>query len=776
MKTFAGITRLVTEGFRGATSRFELKLLPEQPFVLLFGENGSGKSTLVDAIEFVLRGTKGSLADFKSTTIKHLSTLGTPSSPLRVELEAGGKYWTGSLERSQPRLDGPDTRPRVKILRRSRLAKIVAATPAERFDELDRFVNVEGVVASEAGLERAAKEAKQRLQDASREIADTELALQALWEESDRPAGNTVNWAKNIATTQAEASKRGGPNEEQGWIAGAQRTLENLIEACRRAGEATILLEEASNALNSIDREPPASSESGTEALLQLLDAARKLLTVEQDENACPLCRQPIDLAELRAGIEIRLKASEEQAEWLARRASAMKRVEMQRVLLERSQTDVLNTARALALQAAMPPQAIEASLATSLTAAAIEVEQATTTVKPLAEDVLSSLLPNLAARLTESNKALVADNEQRAQVARLWKQHDLAYRQGQKLENESDRLAHCLKIVRAMRQEFTDKILKEVAVEVNRLYRELHPDETELGGARFYLDPKQRASLHQAVKFGNADDLPPQACFSESHLLTLAFCLWLALAKREKPIDTILVLDDVVHAIDAPHMQRLAALLCAEREHFAQVIVTTHSRRFLRYLRDGPSPSGRLDCRALRWSLRGGIVQGPLPHYAEQLERALFKDFPDRHTVASKGGVLLEAILRQLAALYRRQVPFAEPTEPTLGELFNAWSLKEARRVTIERMDGSAFVAVGTLGETLAKLHGLNHIRNLVGAHANTEADEVPDREVEEFGRSVLELWRLVICTCGQMPRKSKDGAFVCHCRQLRFRPDRLD
>src|SRR3954470_22570903 len=104
MKSFAGITRLVAEGFRGATSQIELELSPELPFVLLFGENGSGKSTLVDAIEFALRGTKGSLGEMASTVLKHLATLGTNASPLTVELVAGGKRWTGNLERSQPRL------------------------------------------------------------------------------------------------------------------------------------------------------------------------------------------------------------------------------------------------------------------------------------------------------------------------------------------------------------------------------------------------------------------------------------------------------------------------------------------------------------------------------------------------------------------------------------------------------------------------------------------------------------------------------------------------
>jgi energy-coupling factor transporter ATP-binding protein EcfA2 len=775
MTTFAGITRLVAAGFRGATSRFELRLFPEHPFVLLFGENGSGKSTLVDAIEFVLRGTKGSLGDFKSTNLKHLATLGTPSSPLRVELEAGGTRWIGSLEGNQPRLEGPETRPRVEILRRSRLAKIVAATPTERFEQLDRFVNVEGVAASEAGLERAAKDAKQRLQEASRDIADAESALRALWEESGRPAGDPITWARRVATAQADVPEKMGPNEEQRWVAEAQWALESLTGARRRAGEAKIHWEEASNALRSLDREPSAGSESGAEALIELLVAARKILAAESNENACPLCLQPVDIAALRAGIETHLRASEEQAQWLARRAAAMKRVETQQAFLERVQAEVLDAARALARQAATPPQSIEAGLAARLTAAAAEAEVATTTTSRT-DDAFDSTLAGLATLLTESARARVADNERRAHIARLWKQHDLACQQGKTLEDESDRLARCLKIARAMRQEFTDNILKEVAGEVNRLYRELHPNETELGGARFYLDPKQRASLHQAVKFGHSDDLPPQACFSESHLVTLAFCLWLALAKRERPAETVLVLDDIVHAVDAPHMQRLAVLLGAERESFLQLIVTTHSRRFLRYLRDGLAPSGRLDCRILRWSLRGGIVQGPSLHAAEQLEKALSKESPDRKTVASKGGALLEAILRQLAALYRRPVPFAEPPEPALSELFNAWSLNEARCITIERSSGSTFAPVGTLGDVLGKLHGLPHIRNLLGAPTNTATGEVPDREVQDFGRCILELWRLTVCACGQIPGKEKDGAFVCHCRQSRLRPDRLD
>ena len=135
MTSFHGITRLVVEGFRGSTSHLELTFDPGRPFVLIFGENGTGKSSIVDAIEYALYGTKGSLSDVSSTEIRHLASLGTSAPLLRVELHAGGHAWTTGLRGSRRQSSGTGHVPRVKILRRARLARIVAATPAERYAE-----------------------------------------------------------------------------------------------------------------------------------------------------------------------------------------------------------------------------------------------------------------------------------------------------------------------------------------------------------------------------------------------------------------------------------------------------------------------------------------------------------------------------------------------------------------------------------------------------------------------------------------------------------------
>ncbi len=771
MKTFPGINRLVVAGFRGATSRLEMELSSEQPFVVLFGENGSGKSTLVDAIEFALTGTKGSLSDFKSTSIKHLATTGTDSSPLSVLLEAGGKTWSGRLEGSKPELMGPKARPRIDILRRSRLTKIVAAGPTERFEQLDKFVNCDRIVKSEEGLSVADREAKNRLEEASKTIEESRNSLRELWDEQGRPDGDALTWARKESSLPFDGAS--GGDSVHRWLTTCQRLLGDLVRAWDNRKDAESNLAASTSSLRSTDFQAGGDSAPDESDLIRILSAARDYFKSQVLVDACPLCQQAVRVGELRAQTDNRLRALQEQIDRLERRSGLQTKIERHQVELNLAESAVSEAGKEISRQTAEPPLSVDGEIVGDL----VRVSTAGKGTDFAPGSSIRLTAESLGRRIEEAARAISRGIERRNQVARVWRQHEKALQEGKRLEDEGKRLARCLQLVRRKRLEFVDTLLRDVAGEVNRLYGEIHPGETELGGARFYLDPKQRASLHQVVKFGNQDELPPQACFSESHLLTLGFCLWLALAKRERPQETVIVLDDVVFAIDGPHMKRLAALISVERKHFAQVILTTHSRRFLRYLRDGIAPSGNMDLRTLRWSLSGGIVEGSTPHLAADLESALSNPLIDRQAIASKAGNLLEIILRHFALLYRRRVPFAEPNEPNLAELFDSWTVKEANRVEIQRRsEDQSYSPIGNLGAILTRLRDLRDVRNLVGAHANAEADEVSDAEVQEFGRTVLELWRLVVCSCGQIPQKSKNGAFFCHCRCLSLRPDRVD
>lgn len=771
MSRFPGITRLVASGFRGASQRFEMNFESAKPFVAIFGENGTGKSTLVDAIEFAIRGTKGSLESFSSTAIKDLSTKGLPTAPnLAVQVTIGDNTIQAFLRGAKAIQDGLNNRPHLEILRRSRLAQLVAAAPAERYAELKRFVDVDGVAASEKSLDQACKEAKDQLNRKSSAVARALEELRSLRSSTNdaSPADLNVSalvmWGRSLSGKAAP--EHTGILQQLGELPLRLRQLDearSIVASCRRDKSA------AEEALEILDRDSRSLvTELGNDTLVifDLLVASQRILVKEPPATACPLCAQPVDGIALRSDVTQRLAQLEKLAVFRDQRPKLMKQQESLVARLEETERSEQNAADALrgtvgSLRHYLGPELIEA------------LEKAAN-----AQIDAPAQAPEIIPRLEQIRQQLKAVEEKHADVTRVLSDYENTNRVAMEAEAELKHLERTLQIVRELRKQFVESILDQVTAEVNRLYAEIHPDEQDvLGSARFNLDPNKPASLLQTVRFGGLEEVSPQACYSESHLLTLALCLWLALAKRDQPERTVLVLDDVIHAVDAPHMQRLAMLLCIERENFAQVILTTHSRRFVRYLRSGLGPSRDLDFRTLRWNLERGISSNPEPGDLVALEVQLAEPFTDRYTLTAAGGRLLESLLRQLAALYRRPIPFAEPTEPTLGELFSAWSKKDASRVCIERGTDGTFVEQGTLWDILDRLNQLNNIRNIVAAHLNTsEGDDVPEKEVRAYAQSICELGHLLLClSCGQLPSRAQDDFFQCHCKKQRLRPKQL-
>lgn len=767
--SFAGITRIRASGFRGATQPFELVLDPKRPFVLLYGDNGSGKSTLADAIELAVAGTKGSLADVKSALITDLATKGVPAGPLRVELEISGLVFGATMPASKPQLSGPSPRPRVLILRRARLAAMAVATPGDRYEELKRFIDVDAVVACEAQLEKAVKDAKARLDDSAKRYAAAAAELETLWGEAVGVTSSAADtavaahaWATDLVASVPDDAAASETGRALGSLAGevphAHGAQREASRATAQAGAAVVAQDEARARLDA-----NAAILASVPAEVELLRAAKAVLAGGKPAGEhCPLCTQPIARVELAATVDARLTALSEldaarrQVEAAARQAQV---VEGAALLARRQHGEAVDDLRAGFARALphLPPTLVEA---------------ARRMVDALALEEPPPDLDQELARLRVSLEAFAsAGAEQghlRAGVKRALDRLEGTHREAEDDERLSRHLDAMLLVVRDMRKAHVESVLGEVAGEVNRLYAQIHPGEMEvLGSASFHLDPKTRASLLHRVRFGSAEDVAPQACYSESHLLTLALCLWLALAKRERPAETVLVLDDVVSGIDAAHMKRLAALLAHEGREFAQVILTTHSQRLRRYLQSGLGPTKELDCRSLRWGLAQGIACGLDPADVERLQQELAKAVPHRETVAGSAVRVLEALLRQLTLLYRRPVPFGEPPEPTLGELLDAWPKKVAARIRLERDDGEAWRQVGSLGDRLAAVRELEHVRNQVAAHLSAIGDEVPAAEVESYGRAVASLAELLLCDiCGQLPCQPKDEAYRCSCK----------
>ncbi len=238
-------------------------------------------------------------------------------------------------------------------------------------------------------------------------------------------------------------------------------------------------------------------------------------------------------------------------------------------------------------------------------------------------------------------------------------------------------------------RQKFTDGIISAIAHDVGKLYESVHPGEG-LDAIALPLDPAKRASMELKAKFAGLD-APPQAYFSQSHLDTLGLCVFLALAARDRPDETVLILDDVLGSVDEPHVERVIGMLYEVSGKFRHTIVTTHYRPWREKYRWGWLKPGQ-PCQFVEltdWNIGGGIrVTSALPEI-DRLKSLLAASPSDPQAICSKAGVILEAVLDYLTQKYECSVPRRLGAAYTLGDLLPAISGKLRDALKVEIRDG---------------------------------------------------------------------------------------
>ena len=229
-----------------------------------------------------------------------------------------------------------------------------------------------------------------------------------------------------------------------------------------------------------------------------------------------------------------------------------------------------------------------------------------------------------------------------------------------------------------------------------------------------------------------------------------------------------IVVLDDVVTSVDAPHMGRFLDLLLDQAEHFGEIIVATHYRPWLERVRHGKGPTARIHVLHLsRWTLAHGIRHGIGKLAIQELKEAVAAVPLDRQAVASKAGIFLESLLDQLALLYGCRLPRRPEPEYTLGELLNCFGKKIRSAMKCEVHVASKPPKGISLKAILDALAEAEWIRNQVGCHCNAHGLDVPDNDVQTFGEKTIVLAETLICeVCGSLPLRDKTGTYwQCHC-----------
>ena len=755
------LSKIELEAFRGGTQPLSMELPPSKPIVLLFGENGTGKSSIVDAIDFVCNRNIGIKEARSSVRANHLPSLGRKAAEIRAKVVSDGQVFSANL-RGESVLGDPATgQPRVQILRRDRIHLLVAAQPAERYKQLREFVTIPLLDSSEAALRTACQNAGNDYDGKSAAVADAQSIIEKQWKEAGSPGETPLAWAEGLKSgLVSELRKRqvkGRAIATELSKACAQR--EDLRRAQAEADATNLALRVAREAFEKLASE----NVRGAAHLLQVLQASLSFIDAS-GPDPCPVCESSVGTADLKNRLQqrvIALQTLEEASErirayqaTLTRQLGAIESAGKALVASVRTLKKYLQSSRVLpsgvpvdwTSWSGLDGQEGEDTLRQALSLwAVLEGE-------PLAVEAKIGHLEKEATRSGLAKDALERLHEAEARAAEL--------------SIVSSKLEGLLAIVADERKKHVDAVLDEISASVNDMYGFIHPGEP-LGDLRFFLDPKQQGSLNLESTFAGAQQVPPQAYFSDSHLDTLGICLFLAIALRDaKPI---VVLDDVLTSADAQHTERFMDLLLKKAGRFGQLILTSHYRPLLERLkRQGSSTVEVVELAA--WSPEKGIRYASSRIRTAEL-RSLIDEIPfNRETAASKAGIFVEEVLDRLTLTLKLKTARGSKGELTIGQLAEGISSKVAKVIVATPKGGSPV----PIGELIRKIADMKDVRNQVGSHFSLAGMFIPDQDVLTFCGDVLKVVEAFFCpSCASSPDKNKNGAcWECGCGQRQLSP----
>lgn len=750
------LLRLTVEHLRGSVVPFTFPFEKGRKLTIIYGENGTGKSTLCDALDLLGNGNVGSLdGRGLSATRRYWHSVGSAPARVKVVLETSSGNCVASLSGQNVVVVPNQHKPRVEVLRRSQILRLVAARPAERYDAISRFIDISGVETSEAALRKLGAQMKRDSHFAVTRVSANRSTIEHFWTEAGKPGGDPLSWAEAaVEADRGELDRRRAAIEK---LISAWGVIERYPAKHRAISEQVASAERDLVAAQSACSALAEHAASGYLEILEILQAAQRHFQRHPHLEVCPLCESGEKAVGLAAEVNRRI-----EAQHLASRLQQSRRtVESARLATQQATqrlVDCEQTARDEAASFALYCEDDDLTEGLMLPTSPLPTQVAQ----------WQAWLDNHKPLVTEWQIAADRCVDTRKFINTLFLALE-ALRANEQLANDlqyiQPAIEQTLAVVESERRAFIDGILQAIAIRVGQLYEEVHPGEG-LNKIGLELDAAKRASLEIFTEFGGREDAPPQAYFSDSHLDTLGLCVFLALAEREQPADTILVLDDVLGSVDEPHVERVIQMLYDTTQRFRHCLIATHYGPWRHKYQWGLLKNGACQFVELKaWSLCGGISLGHRASGFEKLRSLLAESSPDPRSACAEAGVAFEMVLNFLTELYGCRLPRRAEANYTLGELLPAVDrkLRTALRVEHRQQDAAgAITYVGKpLGPHLDALERTFTLRNVVGAHFNPAAFGLPDGDALAFAATVLSLADALVCPIEGWPRRKKAGSY---------------
>lgn len=756
MATKAPLKFLRIKQFRGSTKDFSLTFDATKSLTLIYGENGSGKTTICDAFDFLGNGKVGSLENRGLGQIHPFwPSIGQSTADILVELSIDSSTWQARAS-TKTVIVVPTgvVPPKVEVLRRSTILRLVQDAPKEKYDALRPFIDISLVEQAETALRNQIKDSRVVQNTAANRIAENRDTLTRLLKESNSGETNALKWAvSTIQNPPADPTNDVRALRSAITAVEALTSLKELTEAAFQEGEsAHAVLATANASLAAAETEAMA----GDAAFERILSAAKEHFTQHSVGDFCPLCEstervqdlaQRVNerLAKLEALSTARSAATTAQSHCTTKQSVINSLAERAKVLAKAAE-DKVEKAAAKWSDAHKQSLHVLNTIAQHGDLGALDVAE----IKKACE-AASQLCSHL-----ESERTWYVT------VKTVYEQYQTNLESQKVVSKVLPKLEAALEICEQKRKAFLDSILSAIGTEVGRLYEIIHPGEG-LNKITLKLDPKKTGSLDLATEFLSRQDQPPHAYFSESHLDSLGLCIFLALAALRDPQRTVVVMDDVLGSIDEPHVDRLIEMLYAESQKFKHTVITTHYQPWREKFRWGWLKNGQCEMIELGiWDAATGIAtaklsQAPLLELRQHLASAPLA----LQSACGSAGVLLEAICDYLTARYECDVP-RKNGRLTLGDMLPKVCDKKlagSLRVEVKQADGS-YVQT-TIGDKLVQLRDMAQLRNIFGCHYNDLAHVLPQKDALEFATLVHEIGKTLICDDEGWPGSDKSGEY---------------
>lgn len=247
--------------------------------------------------------------------------------------------------------------------------------------------------------------------------------------------------------------------------------------------------------------------------------------------------------------------------------------------------------------------------------------------------------------------------------------------------------------------------------------------------------------SLEIQITLDNGIVVKPHEIFSEANFDLLILILYMSLIKTasDKGQSNVLILDDVLQSVDSSIREKFILYYLRSKEFKGwQFIITCHDKLWLKELEEKMQDAGITQRKILKiehWSMSEGPV---IRSVDESIIDNRIKDAQESYNIdnlASAAGALLEKICDQMTQYLGSSI------HRTVGDIYTLKPLLDSFRASAKMMD------YPQLNNCLQRVYENKHIRNMLGAHYNSYAENLDEEIIKEFAEDVQELYDLCFC-----------------------------